>query len=39
VRRRFVKRVESDGSPIAEESLRQIALLYQIEKTIRNRPV
>lgn len=35
VRRRFVKRVESDGSPIAEESLRQIALLYQIEKTMR----
>lgn len=35
VRRRFVKRVESDGSPIAEEMLRQIALLYQIEKTVR----
>jgi len=35
VRRRFVKRFESDGSPIAEEMLRQIALLYQIEKTVR----
>ena len=35
VRRRFVKRFESDGSPIAEEMLRQIALLYQIEKTER----
>jgi hypothetical protein len=35
VRRRFVKRVESDGSPIAEEMLRQIALLYQTEKTVR----
>lgn len=35
VRRRFVKRFESDGSPIAEEMLRQIALLYQIEKGLR----
>ncbi|MCL7466835.1 transposase [Phaeovulum sp. NW3] len=35
VRRRFIKRFESDGSPIAEEMLRQIALLYQIEKTVR----
>ncbi|MBW6505695.1 MAG: IS66 family transposase [Rhodobacteraceae bacterium] len=35
VRRRFVKRFESDASPIAEEMLRQIALLYQIEKTVR----
>ena len=35
MRRRFVKRVESDGSPIAEEALRQIALLYHIEKTVR----
>ncbi len=35
VRRRFVKRFESDGSPIAEEMLRQIALLYQIEKSVR----
>ena len=34
-RRRFVKRFESEGSPIAEEVLRQIALLYQIEKTVR----
>ncbi len=37
VRRRFVKRFESDGSPIAEEMLRQIALLYQIEKSIRGK--
>ena len=35
VRRRFVKRFESDRSPIAEEMLRQIALLYQVEKTVR----
>ena len=35
VRRRFVKRFESDGSPIAEEMLRQIALLYQVEKSVR----
>ncbi|TGN68718.1 IS66 family transposase [Paracoccus liaowanqingii] len=35
VRRRFVKRFEGEGSPIAEEMLRQIALLYQIEKTVR----
>lgn len=35
VRRRFVKRVESDGSSIAEEMLRQIALLYRIEATVR----
>ena len=31
-RRRFVKRLEKDGSPIAEEALRQIAELYAIEK-------
>ena len=37
VRRRFVKRFESDGSPIAEEMLRQIALLYRIEKTVRGK--
>jgi hypothetical protein len=37
VRRRFVKRLETDGSPIAEEALRQIALLYAIEKTVRGR--
>lgn len=35
VRRRFVKRFESDGSPIAEEMLRQIALLYRIEASVR----
>ena len=29
-RRRFVKRLEKDGSPIAEEALRQIAELYAI---------
>ena len=34
-RRRFVKRMEKDGSPIAEEALRQIAELYAIEKTVR----
>ena len=34
VRRRFVKRFENEGSPIAEEMLRQVALLYQIEKTV-----
>ena len=37
VRRRFVKRCESDGSTIAEEMLRQIALLYQIKKTVRDK--
>ena len=35
VRRRFVKRLENDGSPIAEEALRQIAELYGIEKSVR----
>jgi transposase len=35
VRRRFVKRLENEGSPIAEAMLRQIALLYQVEKTVR----
>ncbi|WP_275600384.1 IS66 family transposase [Paracoccus versutus] len=34
-RRRFVKRLEKDGSPIAEEALRQIAELHAIEKTVR----
>lgn len=34
-RRRFVKRLEKDGSPIAEEALRQIAELYAIEKRVR----
>ncbi|CAM3795892.1 hypothetical protein PAYE108092_07920 [Paracoccus yeei] len=29
-----MKRFENEGSPIAEEMLRQIALLYQIEKTV-----
>jgi len=37
VRRRFVKRFENEGSPIAEEMLRQIALLYQIERTVRGK--
>ena len=37
VRRRFVKRFENEGSPIAEEMLRQIALLYQVEKTVRGK--
>ncbi len=35
VRRRFVKRLENDGSPVAEKSLRQIAELYAIEKSVR----
>jgi hypothetical protein len=35
VRRRFVKRFENEGSPIAEEMQRQIALLYQLEKSVR----
>lgn len=35
VRRRFVKRLETDGSPIAEQALRQIAGLYAIEKSVR----
>lgn len=35
VRRRFVKRLQSDGSPIAEEALRQIARLYAIEASVR----
>jgi transposase len=35
VRRRFVKRFENERSPIAEEMLRQIALLYQVEKNVR----
>ena len=37
VRRRFVKRLESDGSPIAEQALRQIAALYAIEASVRGR--
>jgi transposase len=37
VRRRFVKRLQNEGSPIAEEMLRQIALLYQVEKTVRGK--
>lgn len=35
VRRRFVKRLDHDGSPIAEEALRQIAALYAIEASVR----
>jgi len=37
VRRRFVKRFENEGSPIAEEMLRRIAALYGIEKTVRGK--
>ena len=37
VRRRFVKHFENEGSPIAEEMLRQIAALYGIEKIVRGR--
>jgi len=32
-----VKQFENEGSPIVEEMLRQIALLYQIEKAVRGR--
>ena len=32
-----MKRFESEGSPIAEKMLRQIALLYQIEKPVRGK--
>ena len=35
VRRRFVKRLQSDGSPIAEEALRQIRQLYAVEASVR----
>jgi len=35
VRRRFVKRLENDGSPIAEEMLKRIALIYRVEKEVR----
>ena len=35
MRRRFVKRLENDGSPIAEQALRQIAELYAIEASVR----
>lgn len=35
VRRRFVKRVQSEGSPVAEEGLRRIALLYAVEAQVR----
>ena len=37
VRRRFVKRLENDASPIAEQALRQIAQLYAIEARVRGR--
>lgn len=35
VRRRFVKRLQSDGSPIAEAALRQISQLYAVEASVR----
>ena len=35
MRRRFVKRLEHDGSPIAKDALRQIAALYAIEASVR----
>lgn len=38
VRRRFVKRFESDRSPIAEEMLRRIAALYRVEDSVRGKP-
>lgn len=34
-RRRFVKRLEKDGSPIAEDALRQIAELNAVERSMR----
>jgi hypothetical protein len=37
LRRRFAKRFENAGSPIAGEMLRRIALLYPIEKTVRGK--
>ena len=37
VRRRFVKRFENEGSPIAEEMLRRIAALYGLEKAVRGK--
>lgn len=37
VRRRFVKRLESDGSPIAEGALRQITELHAVEASVRGR--
>ena len=38
VRRRFVKRFENDKSPIAEEMLRRVAALYQVEEGVRGKP-
>lgn len=38
VRRRFVKRLETDGSPIAEQILHRIADLYAVEKAVRGQP-
>lgn len=35
VRRRFVKLMRNQASPIAEEAVRQIALLYGVESTVR----
>ncbi len=37
VRRRFVKLMRNQGSPIAEEAVRQIALLYGVESTVRGK--
>jgi hypothetical protein len=37
VRRRNAQRFENEGSPIAEAMLRQIALLYRVEKTVRGK--
>ncbi|UWQ29383.1 IS66 family transposase [Leisingera sp. M523] len=37
-RRRFVKRLKKDGLPIAEETLRQIAELNTVEKSVRGLP-
>ncbi len=35
VRRRFVKRLQNDGSPIAEQALRHIGELYAVEQSVR----
>jgi len=37
LRRRFVRRLENEGSPIAGEMLRQIAALHRVEKTVRGK--
>ena len=38
VRRKFIDLIQSQGSQIAEEAIRRIALLYAIEKAARGKP-